>query len=414
MVYSQAKVIAGGLAHIPIVIGVFYFIMTFFNKRAINYAEANKNKKVENKSVETKVQIKEKTSVNSETKSEVPLKVENTSTEKKPEVLLKVENTSTEKKPEVPLKVENTSTETKPMKKKHADVPVNIYRPKTPFEGTVTGNYSLLKEGAIGRVNHITFDLKESDPFLNYVEGQSIGIMPAGEDANGKPHKLRLYSIASTRHGDDFEGNTVSLCVRQLQYEKEGETINGVCSTYLCDIKPGDKVKITGPVGKEMLLPDEEDANIVMLATGTGIAPMRAYLRRMFEATEKEKNKWNFKGKAWLFMGAPKSANLLYEEDLQRYLENYPENFKYTKAISREQQNSKGGRMYIQDRVLESANELFNMIEDEKTHIYLCGLKGMEPGIDEAMTKAAEEKGLNWSELRPQLKKAGRWHVETY
>ena len=40
--------------------------------------------------------------------------------------------------------------------------------------------------------------------------------------------------------------------------------------------------------------------------------------------------------------------------------------------------------------------------------------RSMEPGIDEAMTKAAEEKGLNWSELRPQLKKAGRWHVETY
>ena len=75
--------------------------------------------------------------------------------------------------------------------------------------------------------------------------------MPAGEDANGKPHKLRLYSIASTRHGDDFNGNTVSLCVRQLQYEKDGETINGVCSTYLCDIKPGDKVKITGPVVKK-------------------------------------------------------------------------------------------------------------------------------------------------------------------
>jgi len=163
-----------------------------------------------------------------------------------------------------------------------------------------------------------------------------------------------------------------------------------------------------------MLLPDEEDANIVMFATGTGIAPMRAYLRRMFEPNEKEKNKWNFKGKAWLFMGAPKSANLLYEEDLQRYIAENPDNFKYTKAISREQQNTKGGRMYIQDRVLESANELFNMIEDEKTHIYLCGLKGMEPGIDEAMTKAAEEKGLNWSELRPHLKIAGRWHVETY
>ncbi len=374
--YSQAKVIAGGLAHIPVVIAVFYFILTTFNKRALEFTEKTKTKKPEAKVVEPK-----KVTVS---KSE-------------------------------PSKVETPKTETpKVLKKKHADVPVNIYRPKTPYEGTVIGNYSLLKEGAIGRVNHITFDLKDSDPFLNYVEGQSIGIMPAGEDANGKPHKLRLYSIASTRHGDNFNGNTVSLCVRQLQYEKDGETINGVCSTYLCDIKPGDKVKITGPVGKEMLLPDEEDANIVMLATGTGIAPMRAYLRRMFEATEKEKNNWNFMGKAWLFMGAPKSANLLYEEDLQRYLTNYPDNFKYTKAISREQQNAKGGRMYIQDRVLESANELFNMIEDEKTHIYLCGLKGMEPGIDEAMTKAAEEKGLNWSELRPQLKKAGRWHVETY
>ena len=159
--YSQAKVIAGGLAHIPVVIAVFYFIMTFFNKRALKFAEANKSKKPEAK---------------------------------------KVVDTKTESKP-----IDSVKTEApKVVKKKHADVPVNIYRPKTPYEGTVLENYSLLKEGAIGRVNHITFDLKDSDPFLNYVEGQSIGIMPAGEDANGKPHKLRLYSIASTRHGDNF------------------------------------------------------------------------------------------------------------------------------------------------------------------------------------------------------------------
>ena len=203
--YSQAKVLAGGLAHIPIIIGVFYLILKFFNKRALKVPQDNKGKQSDSKVV-----------AKTETKK-VPVS-----------------------KLETP----------KPVKKKHADVPVNIYRPKTPYEGTVLENYSLLKEGAIGRVNHITFDLKDSDPFLNYVEGQSIGIMPAGEDSNGKPHKLRLYSIASTRHGDNFEGNTVSLCVRQLQYEKDGETINGVCSTYLCDIKPGDKVKITGPVGK--------------------------------------------------------------------------------------------------------------------------------------------------------------------
>ncbi len=296
----------------------------------------------------------------------------------------------------------------------HADVPVNLYKPKNPFVGTVTENYSLLADGAIGRVNHITFDLSGGDPHLNYVEGQSIGIIPDGEDANGKPHKLRLYSIASTRHGDDMAGNTVSLCVRQLQYEKDGETINGVCSTFLCDIEPGAKVKITGPVGKEMLLPPDEDANVIMLATGTGIAPMRTYLRRMFEPAEREKNGWNFKGKAWLFMGAPTTANLLYDADFEHYQSQFPENFRYTKAISREQQNAKGGRMYIQDRVSENAEEIFSWIENPKTHVYMCGLRGMEPGIDEAMTAAAAAKGLDWSELRPQLKKAERWHVETY
>ena len=429
MAYSEARVIAGGLAHIPIIIGIFWFINSYFNKRRNNFKKASnppktkpiakpKDKVAEKpapKKVENKVndlnKVKNKTNeINEINKISKVNKVDEVNPKSNEPIPLSSEIETVSPKSEENTKIEKKTSN----KMKHADVPVNTYRPKTPFTGTVKENYSLLKEGAIGRVNHITFDLSASDPFLNYVEGQSIGIMADGEDSNGKPHKLRLYSIASTRHGDDFAGNTVSLCVRQLQYEKDGQTINGVCSTFLCDIKPGDKVEITGPVGKEMLLPEEEDANIIMLATGTGIAPMRAYLRRMFEPSEREKNKWNFRGKAWLFMGAPKSANLLYEEDLQRYLEKYPDNFKYTKAISREQQNSKGGRMYIQDRVTESANELFNMIEDEKTHIYLCGLKGMEPGIDEAMTKAAQEKGLNWSELRPQLRKAGRWHVETY
>ena len=183
------------------------------------------------------------------------------------------------------------------------------------------------------------------------------------------------------------------------------ETINGVCSTFLCDIEPGAKVKITGPVGKEMLLPDDEEANVIMFATGTGIAPMRTYLRRMFESSEREKNGWNFRGKAWLFMGAPKTPNLLYDDDFNRYESEYPENFRYTKAISREQQNAKGGRMYIQDRVLEHADEIFAMIEDPKTHVYMCGLRGMEPGIDEAMTAAAAAKASIGASCVPSSKK---------
>ncbi|MFW6263908.1 MAG: ferredoxin--NADP reductase [Cyanobacteriota bacterium] len=301
----------------------------------------------------------------------------------------------------------------KPMTQAKAkkEVPVNIYKPKTPFIGRCTENYSLVGEGGNGIVKHVTFDLSGGD--LWYLEGQSIGIIPPGTDEKGKPHKLRLYSIASTRHGDNGEDNTVSLCVRQLEYQhpETNETVYGVCSTYLCNIEPGSEVQITGPVGKEMLLPDDPNANIIMMATGTGIAPFRAYLRRMFMERPDD---YQFKGFAWLIFGIPKTPNILYKEELESYQEKYPDHFRITYAISREQKNAEGGRMYIQHRVAEQAEELWNLIQQENTHTYICGLKGMEGGIDEALSAEAQKAGIDWSEYQRAMKKAHRWHVETY
>jgi ferredoxin--NADP+ reductase len=297
--------------------------------------------------------------------------------------------------------------------KKSDDVPVNIYRPKTPYVGQVLENYPLVREGGNGIVQHLTFDLSQGD--LHYVEGQSIGIIPPGTDDKGKPHKLRLYSIASTRHGDFGDDKTVSLCVRQLEYDhpETGEKVYGVCSTYLCNIKEGDDISITGPVGKEMLLPSDEDANVIMLATGTGIAPFRAFLWRMFK--EREQNpEYQFKGLAWLIFGIPKSENILYKEDLEQLAAEFPDNFRLTYAISREQQNAEGGRMYIQHRVAENAEELWNLMQSSKTHTYMCGLKGMEPGIEDALTNLAEQNGMQWTDFQRQMKKEHRWHVETY
>jgi len=299
--------------------------------------------------------------------------------------------------------------------KKHADVPVNIYKPNNPFVGKCISNDELVGEGGIGTVRHIKFDISSGD--LTYVEGQSIGIIPPGTDKNGKPEKLRLYSIASTRHGDDVDDKTVSLCVRQLEYKhpETGEIVYGVCSTYLCHLEPGADVKITGPTGKEMLLPEEEDTNVIMLATGTGIAPMRAYLWRQFKDNEKAANpEYQFKGFSWLIFGIPTTANILYKEELEEMQSKYPDNFRLTYAISREQKNKDGGRMYIQDRVAEHAAELYEMMKREKTHTYICGLKGMEDGIDAALGAEAAKEGVDWKEFRSAMKKAGRWHVETY
>ena len=57
----------------------------------------------------------------------------------------------------------------------------------------------------------------------------------------------------------------------------------GVCSNFLCDTEPGDEVQMTGPAGKVMLLPEEDPkVDYIMVATGTGIAPYRGFLRRLF------------------------------------------------------------------------------------------------------------------------------------
>jgi len=290
------------------------------------------------------------------------------------------------------------------------DIPVNIYRPASPFTAKCISNEVLVRPGAVGDTRHVKFDI--SGGTLRYLEGQSIGVVPPGEDKNGKPNKLRLYSIASTRLGDDLDGKTLSLSVKRLEYQNEaGETIKGVCSNFITDLKPGDDVKLTGPVGKEMLLPDDPNATIIMIATGTGIAPFRAFLWRMFKEKHED---YKFNGLAWLFFGVPTDTTVLYKPDLEWLAYKHKRNFRYDVAISREQKNAKGEKMYIQNRMAEYADELWEVLQKPSTHTYMCGLRGMEDGISEFMTTTAEKSGVVWKDFEKQMKKDGRWHVETY
>ncbi|MGH2414173.1 MAG: phycobilisome linker polypeptide, partial [Microcystaceae cyanobacterium] len=205
--------------------------------------------------------------------------------------------------------------------KTKTDIPVNLYRPNAPLMGRCLVNRELVGAGGVGTVRHLIFGTSGGE--MRYLEGQSIGIVPPGTDEKGKPHKLRLYSIASTRHGDYGDDKTVSLCVRQLEYKhpQTGEMVYGICSTYLCNLQPGEEVKITGPVGKEMLLPEDPKANMIMLATGTGIAPFWAFLCRMFKETHPD---YQFNGFAWLIFGIPTTANTLYREGFEEMQQQNP------------------------------------------------------------------------------------------
>mmetsp|Transcript_35761 Transcript_35761/g.93930 ORF Transcript_35761/g.93930 Transcript_35761/m.93930 type:complete len:350 (-) Transcript_35761:257-1306(-) len=294
-------------------------------------------------------------------------------------------------------------------------IPVNTYKNKSPFTAKVISVKRIVGPEATGETCHIIMDHKGDMP---YWEGQSYGVIPPGTNPkNGKPNTVRLYSIASSRYGDDMTGKTTSLCVRRATYwcpelKADDPAKKGVCSNFLCDSKPGQELSLTGPSGKVMLIPESNpNADLIMVATGTGIAPYRSFIRRLF--VEKTPYGQVYKGLAWLFLGVANTDALLYDDEWQEVLKVAPDNFRIDYALSREQTNVDGGKMYIQDKVKEYADEVFTRM-DNGAHMYFCGLKGMMPGITGMLEEVSAKKGLNWEDKLKEWKKAGQWHVEVY
>jgi ferredoxin--NADP+ reductase len=166
-----------------------------------------------------------------------------------------------------------------------------------------------------------------------------------------------------------------------------------------------------GPAGKVLLLPAKPSTPLIMVATGTGIAPFRSFWRRCFY---EDVPGYKFNGLFWLFMGVANSDAKLYDDELSAIAAKYPENFRLDYALSREQNNKKGGKMYIQDKIEEYADEIFDLLKNYKGHMYFCGLKGMMPGINEMLERVCKEKSINYEEFVETLKHENRWHVEVY
>uniref|UniRef100_A0A7S0T8C7 ferredoxin--NADP(+) reductase n=1 Tax=Pseudo-nitzschia delicatissima TaxID=44447 RepID=A0A7S0T8C7_9STRA len=294
-------------------------------------------------------------------------------------------------------------------------VPPAFCTAKKPAEATVLGRTKLIEPDAPGDIQHVVLQLPEG---FHYVEGQSLSVIPPGQAANGKPHKPRLYSIASTRYGDLLDGRTVSLCVRRAEYYDPITGVAdpakaGVCSGFLCDVTPGTKVSVAGPVGKTMVLPKDPTKEIIMVATGTGIAPFRSFLHRLY--MEHTTARQLFQGNAWLILGVPTTGSLLYkpEFDAMQATTQGQESLTIDYAISREMVNDSGGKLYVQDVLKQKSEELFEKLENGAV-IYFCGLKGMMPGILGCLEEIATSKGIDWATTLKKYQSNHQWHVEVY
>jgi ferredoxin--NADP+ reductase len=295
------------------------------------------------------------------------------------------------------------------VKKYNISESTKIYKPKAPFIARVISSTQLTEVNSKDEVRNIVLDVAESG--IHYVEGQSIGIIPPGEREKGKAHKARLYSIASARTGDDGTSTTATICVKRVFSEDEdtGSKRPGVASNYLCDLKPGETVAVIGPNGRRFLLPEDDATDLILIAVGTGIAPFRAFLRHIFL----EKGFWN--GRIRLFYGVKNAMEALFLNDRNNDIGQYmtQETFEAFRALSRvhSEDTEKG---YVQHKLAEQKQEVWDMICAGNFAVYICGLKGMEQGVDEVFSSMAKQQKLDWQTMKADFIKSGQWNTEVY
>ena len=304
----------------------------------------------------------------------------------------------------------------------YPDLEINIVRAKEPIEVPIVESRIATAVASPNFVRHITFDISGTPLEGKFHAGQSIGVLADGLDENGKPHKVRLYSVCSPSFGEDGHGKLVATTVKRVIDEnwETQELYTGICSNYLSNQKVGSVVKVTGPSGKRFILPENpQDYNYLFFGTGTGVAPFRGMIMDLM--------KLNSKNEVVSIFGSPYRTDILYG-DYFKSLDEKIDNFHFLTSISRENPRPDGTKYYVQYQLLDNKALLEPILQKPNTLIYVCGLKGMETGIYQILAHQGlwdyitvkddlmQKNPLSWTydELKTGVKSSDRMHIEVY
>lgn len=213
---------------------------------------------------------------------------------------------------------------------------------------------------------HLEWEIIEGGAF-DFYAGQFVSLkVPRNGSEEARP-----YSIASAPQ----ENARFDLCLNRVE--------GGYVSNYLCDLSAGARLNLNGPHGSFVVSkPPEQD--VVFIATGTGIAPIRGMLADLFKQ-ESELNR-----EVWLLFGVRHPETILYGEEFEALAAEHSR-FHFVPTLSRPPQNWKGARGYVQEQL----RKIFSGRKDFKA--YICGLKAM---VDETRFILKEEFGLDRKQIR--------------
>ena len=210
------------------------------------------------------------------------------------------------------------------------------------------------------------------------IEHPSIKISPQEFIDTLAKLQPRLYSIASSLKAHP---NQVHFTIDVVRYSSRGRTRGGVCSTFLAERADNVPVPVF-PNTSKFRLPEDGNTPIIMVGPGTGIAPFRAYLQ--------ERQATGAKGKNWLFFGSQKAAcNYFYKDEFEAM-----EKDGFLTRLSLAWSRDQAQKVYVQDRMLENAAEIWKWLDGEDAHFFVCGdARRMAKDVDAALRKIVQEQG---------------------
>jgi NAD(P)H-flavin reductase len=211
------------------------------------------------------------------------------------------------------------------------------------------------------QTKHLVFEAQDMETF-DFAAGQFVS-MTAPDPKPERAGKIitRAYSIASASKGNRFD-----ICLNRVP--------GGFFSNYLCDMKVDESVTFHGPHGNFVLR--NPLRNSIFIATGTGIAPMRAFVQWLFEVPDRAAELRLTGTKIYLVYGTRYPSDIYYQSYFEEMAGRCGDCFEYRCTISRGGDDWKGRRGYVQEQVREILN---SHPEGERTHFdaYICGLNDM-------------------------------------
>ena len=245
----------------------------------------------------------------------------------------------------------------------------------------------------------------EDADLLDLLQGYPSARPPLSELISAlDPLQPRLYSIASSPKQAAAE---IHLAVAVVRYEKRTRERLGVASTFLSDrLVPGEPVRTFVRPAPGFRLPPSPDTPIIMIGSGTGVAPFRAFLQ--------ERRAIGAPGRNWLVFGNPhRDRDFLFADELVAWCRDGLLT-RLDTAFSRDQES----KIYVQHRLLERARELWSWLE-EGAHLYVCGdarrmARDVEAGLAYILGKEGHMEPAAAKAYLAQLAAEGRYHKDVY